>query len=429
MAENGTTVGTEVAAGLTTFMTTAYVLFVMPSVLAGAGMPFDGVLVATVASVVLGCVLMAALANYPFVLGPGIGAASYFVFTVVQGRGIPWETALGAVFISGLCFVLLTLARVREMIMEAIPGSLKLAMSAGIGLFLAFIGARNAGIIVDSPATLVALGDLRSAGPILALAGTFLIAGLLALGVRAAVLVGVLATATAGAVLGLAPWPEAVVAVPDVAAWGQVLGQLDVAAALRLGLVEIVLVFLFVDMFDTMGTMVGMAARGGLLDEHGRLPRAREAMLADALATVGGAAAGTPTVTTYAESAAAVSAGGRTGLVPVVVATAFLLSLFFSPVIRVVGEFPAATAPALIVVGALMMQVVGRIAWDDLSDAFPAFITVIAMPLTYSIATGIALGFITYPVVKLLAGKGREVHWIAWVLGGLFALRFALLNP
>ncbi|HLT58838.1 MAG TPA: NCS2 family permease [Limnochordales bacterium] len=428
LSENGTTVRTELAAGLTTFMTMAYIIFVNPGILSAAGMSFDGVLIATVAAAALGTLLMAFLANYPFALAPGMGLNAYFAFTVVLGRGIPWETALGAVFISGLLFVLLTLSRAREMVVDAVPNGLKVAISAAIGLFIAFIGAQNAGLIVDDPATLVTLGDLREPGPLLALAGTLLTAGLLALKVRGAILWGILVTAGAGALLGFAPWPERIVEVPSLAAWGTVLGKLDLGGALRLGLLEIVLVFLFVDFFDTMGTLVGVSTRAGFLDPQGRLPRVQQAMLADAFATVGGAVFGTSTVTTYVESASGVSAGGRTGLTAVVVAVAFLLSLFFAPIIRMVADFPAATAPALIVVGALMMQVIGRIDWEDISEAFPAFVTIIAMPLTYSIATGIALGFISYPVVKLIAGKGRQVHWLVYVLAVLFALRFALLN-
>lgn len=428
LSENGTTVRTEVAAGLTTFMTMAYIIFVNPGILSATGMSFDGVLIATVAATALGTLLMAFLANYPFALAPGMGLNAYFAFTVVLGRGISWETALGAVFISGILFVLLTLSRVRETVINAVPQGLKVAISAAIGLFIAFIGAQNAGLIVDNPATLVGLGDLREPGPLLALLGTLLTAGLLALRVRGAILWGILATTFAGALLGLVPWPERIVEMPSMAAWQTVLGKMDIAGALRLGLLEIVIVFLFVDFFDTLGTLVGVATRAGFLDERGRLPRANKAMLADGLATAGGAFFGTSTVTTYVESASGVSAGGRTGLVGVVVAVAFLLSLFFAPIIRMVADFPAATAPALIVVGALMLQVVGRIDWEDISEAFPAFLTIIAMPMTYSIATGIAFGFISYPVVKLIAGKGREVHWLVYVLAVLFALRFALIS-
>jgi len=428
LKENGTTVRTEVVAGLTTFMTMAYIIFVNPGILSNTGMSFDGVFIATVVATAVGTLLMAFLANYPFATAPGMGLNAYFAFSVVLGRGIPWETALGAVFVSGVLFVLLTLSRVRETVVNAVPEGLKVAISAAIGLFIAFIGAQNSGLIVDNPATLVGLGDLRQPGPLLALLGTLLTAGLLALNVRGAILWGILVTTLAGAVLGHVPWPDRLIEVPSLSTWSTVAGKLDIPGALRLGLLEIVLVFLFVDFFDTMGTLVGVSTRAGFLDEKGRLPRAQKAMLSDALGTVFGALAGTSTVTTYVESASGVSAGGRTGLTAVTVAVAFLLSLFFAPIVRMVADFPPATAPALIVVGALMMQVIGRIKWDDISEAFPAFITVIAMPLTYSIATGIALGFISYPVVKLISGKGREVHWLVYVLAVLFAARFAFLS-
>ena len=428
LAENGTTVRTEIGAGLTTFMTMAYIIFVNPGILSTTGMSFDGVLIATVVATAIGTLLMAFLANYPFAMAPGMGLNAYFAFSVVLGRGISWETALGAVFISGVLFVLLTLSRAREAVVDAVPHGLKVAISSAIGLFIAFIGAQNAGLIVDNPATLVGLGDLRQPGPLLALLGTLFTAGLLSLRVKGAILWGVLATTFAGALLGLVPWPERIIELPRLSTWSTVALKLDIGAALRLGLLEIILVFLFVDFFDTMGTLVGVSTRAGFLDERGRLPRAQQAMLSDALGTVFGALAGTSTVTTYVESASGVSAGGRTGLAAVTVAVAFLLSLLFAPIVRMVADFPPATAPALIVVGALMMQVIGRIDWEDVSEAFPAFITVIAMPLTYSIATGIALGFISYPVVKLIAGKGREVHWLVYALAVLFALRFAFLN-
>ncbi|MBO8141670.1 MAG: NCS2 family permease [Firmicutes bacterium] len=428
LRENGTTVRTEVIAGLTTFMTMAYIIFVNPAIVSNAGMPFDGVLVATVIASAVATLLMAFLANYPFALAPGMGLNAYFAFSIVLDRGIPWETALGAVFISGIVFVLLTLTRVRETLIAAVPAGLKVAISAGIGLFIAFIGMQNAGLIVDNPATLVGLGDLTQPGPLLALAGTVLTAGLFALQVKGAILWGILATAAAAVALGMAPPPGSVVELPRFAVWQSVFGKLDVMAALQLGLLEIVVAFLFVDLFDTLGTLVGVSTRAGFLDPQGRLPRAQKALLADALGTMAGAVAGTPTVTTYIESASGVSAGGRTGLVGVVVAGAFLLSLFFAPVVRMVADVPAATAPALIVVGALMMQSVTRIEWDDFSEALPAFMTVLGMPLTYSIATGIALGFISYPVVKIIAGKGKQVHWLVYVLAVLFALRFALLT-
>lgn len=428
LKEHGTDVRTEVVAGITTFMTMAYIIFVNPGIVSDAGMPFDSALIATVVAAAVSTLLMALLANYPFALAPGMGLNAYFAYTIVLGRGIPWETALGAVFISGVLFVLLTLSRVREAIVDAVPGVLKVAISGGIGLFIAFIGAQNSGLIVANPATLVALGDLRSSGPLLALLGTVLTGGLLALRVRGAILWGIVSVTGLGMLFGLVDTPTAIVEMPRFGTWAPVFGKLDVVGALKLGFFEIVLVFLFVDLFDTLGTLIGVATRANMLDEHGRLPRVRPALLADAIGTMFGAVAGTPTATTYVESASGVAAGGRTGLTGVTVAAAFLLSLFFAPLVRLVADMPAATAPALIIVGALMMQAVVRIDWQDVSEAIPAFMTIMAMPLTYSIATGIAFGFITYPVVKVIAGRAKEVHWIVYVLAVLFALRFAFLG-
>lgn len=428
LREHGTDVRTEVVAGITTFMTMAYIIFVNPGIVAETGMPFDAVLIGTALAAAVGTLLMALLANYPFALAPGMGLNAYFAFTIVLGRGIPWETALGAVFISGVLFVLLTVSRVREAIVDAVPDVLKVAISGGIGLFIAFIGAQNAGLIVADEATLVALGDLRSPGPLLALLGTLLTGGLLALRVRGAILWGIVSVTGIGLLFGLVSPPEAIFELPRVSTWAPVFGKLNIGEALKLGFFEIVLVFLFVDLFDTLGTLIGVSTRAGMLDEHGRLPRVRPALLADAIGTMFGAVAGTPTVTTYVESASGVAAGGRTGLTGVTVAGAFLLSLFFAPIVRLVADMPAATAPALIIVGALMMQTVIRIDWEDVSEAVPAFMTIMAMPFTYSIATGIAFGFITYPVVKIIAGKAKEVHWLVYVLAALFALRFAFLG-
>lgn len=428
LKENGTDVRTEVIAGITTFMTMAYIIFVNPGIVSATGMPFDAVLIATVVSAAFATLLMAFLANYPFALAPGMGLNAYFAFTIVLGRGISWETALGAVFISGVAFIVLTLSRVREAIIDAVPDTLKVAVGGGIGLFIAFIGAQNAGLVVADDATMVALGNVTEPGPLLALVGILITGGLLALRVRGAILWGIVASTALAMMFGIAPLPTSIVEWPRFSDWAPVFGKLNLGEALKLGLLEIILVFLFVDMFDTVGTLIGVSTRAGFLDEHGRLPRAQRALLADSIGTIGGSIFGTPTVTTYVESTSGVAAGGRTGLVSVTVAVLFLLSLFFAPLVRLVADVPFATAPALIVVGALMMQVVTRIDWDDASDAIPAFVTIISMPFTYSIATGIALGFISYPVIKLIAGKGREVHILTYVLAVLFVLRFVFLE-
>ncbi|MFS8582135.1 MAG: NCS2 family permease [Limnochordales bacterium] len=427
LKEHGTTVRTEVVAGVTTFMTMAYIIFVNPGIVQETGMPFQAVVIATAVSAAFATILMAFLANYPFALAPGMGLNAYFTFTVVLGRGIPWETALGAVFISGVVFAILTWSRIREAIVDAVPDTLKLAVSAGIGLFIALIGAQNAGIVVDDPATLVALGDITAPGPLLALVGTLITGALLALRVRGAILWGILGTTVLGMMFRQVPLPTSIVQVPRFSDWAPVFGKLDIPGALQLGLFEIILVFLFVDMFDTVGTLIGVSARAGFLDEHGRLPRARQALMADAIGTLGGSVFGTPTVTTYVESTSGVAAGGRTGLTALVVAALFLLSLFFTPLVGLVADAPFATAPALIVVGALMMGVVPRINWENAGEAIPAFITIVSMPFTYSIATGIALGFISYVLIKVLSGKWDEVPWLTYLLAVLFILRFVFL--
>ena len=425
LEEAGTTWKREVVAGLTTFMTMAYIIFVNPSLVSTTGMPFDAVVMATIFSAAFATLLMAFLTNYPFALAPGMGLNAYFAFSVVGAMGIPWQTALGAVFISGVVFVILTLSRVREMIIDAVPMTLKKAIGAGIGLFIALIGLSNAGIVVANPSTMVALGSFSDPNTLLAVIGLAVTGLLLARRVPGAILIGILLTTVIGIFMGVTPRPEGIFQWPRLATWQPVLGKLDVMGALRLGVLEIVFAFLFVDMFDTVGTLIGVSSQGGFLDKDGKLPRANRALLADSLGTVAGSIFGTPTVTSYIESASGVAAGARTGLTGVVVALGFLLSLFFMPIIAVVPA--AATAPALVVVGAMMISQVEGIQWNEFSEALPAFITIAAMPFTYSIATGIALGFILYPFLKLVTGRGREVHWLTYLLGVLFILRFAFL--
>ena len=428
LSEHHTTLRTEVMAGLTTFMTMAYIMVVNPGIVSATGMPFEAVMYATVASASVSTLLMAFLANYPIALAPGMGLNAYFTYTVVLGMGVPWQTALGAVFLSGLAFIVLTLTGVREALITTIPSSLKAAIGAGIGLFIAFIGLKNGGVIVSHPATFVSLADLRTPPAFLTLGGTILTLALMARGVRGAILWGILATALVGVPLGVTPIPEAVVELPRLSRWQPILGQLDIGAALRLGLVEIIFAFFFVDVFDNVGTLVAVGRHGGFVDKSGRLPRANRALMADALGTVAGSVFGTPTVTSYIESAAGVAVGGRTGLVGVVVSTLFLFSLFFAPVVKAVASVGCLTAPALVVVGVLMIRSVTDIDWEDLAEAGPAFIALIAMPLTFSIATGIALAFIAYPAIKVLAGRGREVPPLMYALGILFVLRFVYLG-
>lgn len=423
LREHGTDVRTEVEAGVTTFLTMAYILAVNPQILGEAGVPVEGALFATAVSAALGSLLMGLLANYPFALAPGMGLNAYFTYSVVIGMGVPWQTALGAVFISGVVFILLTLGRVRELVIRAIPLALKLATGAGIGLFIAFIGFRNAGIVAASPATFVTLGEITAVPSLLALGGLVLTAALMARGWKSAIIVGIVATAAGAYLTGVAEAPARVFSVPDPTGTFM---EMDVAGALGLGVFQVVFVFLFVDLFDTVGTLVGLGRQAGYLTPEGDLPRAKRALMADALATTAGATLGTSTVTAYIESATGVAEGGRTGLTAVTVAALFAVAVFLSPLAAAVPA--VATAPALIIVGSLMLKAALGVAWDDATEAVPAFVTLIAMPLTFSIANGLALGFIAYPLIKVLSGRAREVSVLVYVLAGLFVLRFAYLG-
>ncbi len=423
LSENRTTLRTEVAAGVTTFLTMAYIIFVNPAILKDAGVPFEGALFATCVAAAAGSLMMGLLANYPFALAPGMGLNAYFTYTVVLGLGHNWRVALGAVFISGVVFMILTLARVRAMIVDAIPMTMKTAVAAGIGLFIAFIGLKNAGAIVASPATFVTLGHIASQPVLLAFGGFLITTVLMARGFKSAIIIGIFAVTVAAVLLGIAKPPDGVMEWPD---WRSTALQLDVRGAVQLGLLDVIFVFLFIDMFDTIGSLMGLGQEAGFLTQDGRLPRVNRALFADAAATTVGALLGTSTVTTYIESATGVSEGGRTGITAVVVALLFLLAAFFSPLIGVIP--PIATAPALIIVGALMIRSVISIQWDDVTEAIPAFLTMLAMPLTFSIANGLALGFIFYPLLKLLTGRWREVSPLVYVLAGLFMLRYAYLG-
>lgn len=419
----GTTWKTESLAGATTFMTMAYIIFVNPSILKETGMPFDAVVAATCLCAAFGSILMGVIARIPLALAPGMGLNAYFTYTVVLGMGIPWQTALGAVFLSGVAFLILTLAGIRQWILAAIPQQLHGAVAAGIGLFIAMIGLRNAGIIVANPSTMVALGNLRAPHTLLAIGGLLLIAALTAWGVRAAMLIGILATTLTGVALGLAEWSPHVYRVSAIAATA---GQLDIRAALNIGLLEIVFVFLFVDLFDNVGTLVGVAKSAGLMDASGNIPRLRNIFVADSAATIAGSLAGTSTVTSYIESASGVVAGGRTGVTAIVAGLLFALSIFFAPL---VGAVPAAaTAPALIVVGSLMVTHIGEIPWADASIAIPAFLTLITIPLTFSIANGLAFGFTSYALLRIASGKFRTTHWLVYLLAALFIARFIYLG-
>ena len=422
LTEHGTTVRTEVIAGITTFLTMAYITFVNPAILSDAGMDFGAVFVATCLAAAIGTLIMGLVANYPVALAPGMGLNAFFTYGVVLGMGHSWQIALGAVFLSGILFVILSLLPVREWIINSIPRTLKLAISAGIGLFLGIIALKNAGIIVDHPATLVALGDILTPAPLLALAGFFVIVALQSRNVPGAVIIGILVVTLIGVALGVSEWKGFASLPPDPS---PTLLQLDIAGALEIGLVTIVFTFLFVDLFDTAGTLVGLAHRAGMLDAEGRLPRLRNALLADSTATVAGGLLGTSTTTSYIESAAGINAGGRTGLTAVVVAGLFLLCLFFSPLAQTVPSY--ATAPALLFVACLMARGLAELDWEDATEYAPAVLTAVAMPLTFSIAHGIGLGFIAYAAIKIISGRFDSCPPAVIVIALLFILKFALL--
>jgi AGZA family xanthine/uracil permease-like MFS transporter len=422
-AELGTNWRTEILAGVTTFVTMAYIIFVNPSILHETGMPIAAVTAATCLCSAVGCFLMGAFARYPIALAPGMGLNAYFTYSVVKGMGVPWETALGAVFLSGVAFLILTLIGVRQMILAAIPFELYAAVAVGIGFFIAFIGLRNAGIVVANPATLVAMGDFRNPNTLLSIFGLLLISALLAWNIRGAILIGVLASAALGAVFGLVHWHPQVYSLMSITATAF---RLDLPAALRIGILEIVFVFLFVDLFDNIGTLLAVGKKARLFDEAHRIPRINRILLSDAGATIVGSLAGTSTVVSYIESAAGVVAGGRTGVTAIVVGLLFLVALFVAPLVGVVPA--AATAPALIVVGSMMISHVSEIDWENPLVAIPAFLTIATIPLTYSIANGLALGFIAYTVLRVARGKYRGVNWLVYVLTALFVLRFWYLG-
>jgi AGZA family xanthine/uracil permease-like MFS transporter len=427
----GTTVRTEMLAGTTTFLTMAYIIFVQPAVLSAAGMDAGAVLTATCLASALATLIMAFAANYPIAVAPAMGHNFFFAFTVVLARGTPWPVALGAIAIAGVIFIATAGIGLRERVIVAVPESLKHAITVGIGLLIALIGLEWGGVIVDSPGTLVTLGPLGSAPVLLTLGTLALMAILQARGVRGAALIGMVAATVAALVLGLTTFHGIASAPPSLA---PTFFKLDIAGALSPKLFDAVFVFFFLALFDSIGTLVGVAGRMGLVKD-GTLPRARQALLADAIGTVAGACLGTSTVTAYVESATGVAAGGRTGLASVVTAALFLVSLFFSPLVRMVGGgyssgagltlYPI-IAPALILVGVMMMESVRHIRWDDFTDALPSFLALVTMPLAFSITDGIAFGFIAYAILKPVTGRARDVDPLVYVFAVLFLVRYAL---
>lgn len=410
---------TECLAGVTTFVTMAYIVFVNPSILHEAGMPAAGVTAATCLAACIGSILMGAFARYPIALAPGMGLNAYFTYSVVKRMGVDWHVALGAVFLSGIAFLILTAAGVRQMIVAAIPHEMYAAVAAGVGLFIALIGFRNAGIIVPDPSTTVTLGNLHNPATLLALLGLILIAVLLAARVKAAILIGIVLTWALAALTGVVHWQPQPYSFRDIVSTAM---QLDIRGALRLGLVEIVFVFLFVDLFDNVGTLLAVGGKAGLFQRAAGAPRINRILFSDAIATVAGSMAGTSTVVSYIESSAGVAAGGRSGVTAIVTGLLFGVALFIAPL---AGTIPvSATAPALIVVGSMMMTAAAEIAWSDPEIAIPAFLTMTAIPLTYSIANGLAFGFCAYTLIKLLRGRFRQVNWMVYALTVLFLVRF-----
>ena len=414
---------TEILAGLTTFITMAYIVFVNPSILRDAGMPVVGVFGATCLSAGLATILMGAFARYPIALAPGMGLNAYFTYTVVKGMGVPWETALGAVFLSGVAFLILTVTGVRQWIMAAIPPELYAAVSAGIGFFIAFIGLRNAGIIKADAATMVTMGNLSDPNTALACFGLLLLAALQVWKVRAAILVGILTTTGVGALMGLVYWQ------PERHRWTELTAtvlHLNVRGALGLGLLEIVFVFLFVDLFDNVGTLMGVSRKAGLIGADNKIPRVTRILFTDATATIVGSTLGTTTVTSYIECAAGIAAGGRSGVTSIVTGLLFLLTLVATPLAGVIPT--SATAPALIFVGGLMASALTEIPWEDTCSAFPAFLTLVTIPLTFSIANGLACGIISYVLLHVAAGRGKKIPTAAYVLAVLLAIRFVYIG-
>ena len=425
---NGTTARTEVLAGFTTFLTMAYIIAVNPAILAEAGLPAAAVAAATCIAAGFGCIFMGLVANYPIALAPGMGLNAYFAYTVVLGMHVPWQTALGCVFISGIVFLLLTVAGVRQLIVNAIPRALFSAVAAGIGLFIAFIGLKGAGVVVAHPPTTVALGDLAQPTPVLALLGVLLTAVLMAWRIQGAILIGILAVSALSFAFGLTHFAPAPF---DPGALAATAFKLDVPAALGLkdglsaAILEIIFVFLFVDLFDNVGTLVAVTKKAGLVAPDGTIPRLNRILIADSTASIVGSLAGTSTVVSYIESAAGVTAGGRTGMTAVVVGLLFFAALMFTPFVQAVP--PAATAPALILVGAMMMGGLAEIDWNDPGVAIPAFLTLIIIPLTFSIANGLAFGITAFALIKLVRGQAKASDWLLYVLAALFVLRFVYL--
>ncbi|WP_161515518.1 NCS2 family permease [Priestia megaterium] len=424
LTERKTDVKTEILAGITTFVTMSYIIFVNPTILADAGIPKEAAIAATIFATVFATLLFALWANMPIAVAPGMGLNAFFTYTVVLGEGLTWQTGLGAVFISGVVFFILTITGLRKKIIEGIPAILKSAISVGIGLFIAFIGFKQAGIIVSNKENLVALGQLTKPGPLLALLGFIAVTVLTARKIKGAALISILLVSIAGMVLGIveAPKSNSSVVSFSMPSISETFLQMDIKSALHYGLFSIIFSFTLVELFDNLGSMIGLSKKAGLMDEKGKIKGLDKALMADSLATVASAAMGSTAMNAYVENAAGIAEGGKTGLKALVVAMLFLVSILFTPLISIIPAF--ATAPILIMVGALMLTEIKNIPLDEITDAVPAFCTIILMPLTFSIGEGLALGFLSYTFVKLLAGRAKEIHWIMYIISAAFIINF-----
>ncbi|HOZ72398.1 MAG TPA: NCS2 family permease [Spirochaetales bacterium] len=422
LKQHGTTVRTEIMAGITTFMTMAYILAVNPDILSATGMPAGGVFTATALASMIATLLMAFMANLPIALAPGMGLNAFFAFTVVLTMGYSWQLALTAVFVEGIIFILMSFFNIREAIVKSIPQNIKNAVSVGIGLFIAFIGLQNAGIIANNDATLVSLGDVTKGAPLVAIIGLVVSGVLLAFKVKGALLIGIVATTIIGIPFGVTSIPKGWSPVSAPAA--PLFMQFEFSQIFTLDFVVVMFTFLFVDIFDTIGTLVGVTTQAGIISKNGEIPKVKQALLADAIGTVAGAALGTSTVTSYVESASGVAEGGRTGLTSLTTGILFGLALFLSPLFLLVPS--AATAPALILVGLFMLSPVKDIDLSDFTEAIPAFLTIIMMPLAYSIAEGLVFGILSYIFLKAITGKAKDISIVTWIVGAFFILKHLL---
>ncbi len=425
LKERNTTVYTELLAGITTFLTMLYIVIVNPVILSGANMDFNAVFVATIITSMVATLIMGLFANYPIAIAPGMGLNAFFAYTVVMANQIPWEIALGAVFIAGVLFLGISLTSFRTVLINAIPSNLKYAITAGIGLFISFIGLQKSGIVVDHPETLVTIGDFSNPSTLLAIIGLAISLILLAYRVKAALFFGIIVTSVLAWLFGMLEIPSQIFALPN--GIEKTFFQFDIMGVFENGLYAVIFTFLLITLFDTTGTMLGVAEQAGLM-KNGKFPNAKPAFLADAIGTTVGAIMGTSPTTAYIESTSGVSVGGKTGLTAVFISLLMGITLFFAPIAGALAAIPAITAPALIIVGFFMMNGLRNIDWKDIEDAFPAFLIVIAMPLTYSIATGIGIGFVVYPILKLIRGKAKEVHPILFIFAILFFIQLTFLS-